>query len=138
MKIIIAVLGVLALVVMSTQPAAAAAGPEDAAARSSETASSHNTVPSQADTLELQGAVVHKDLEGGFFAIDGDDGRTYDPVNLPESFKKNGMRVKATVRVKKNVGSIHMVGETVEIVNIVELDSQATPTEEKNNPSNAP
>lgn len=34
------------------------------------------------DTFELHGTVVYKDIEGGFFAIDGDDGKTYDPINL--------------------------------------------------------
>lgn len=74
----------------------------------------------QSDMMELQGTVVHKDLEGGFFAIDGDDGRTYDPINLPEAFKRNGMRVKATVRVRDDVGSIHMIGDVIEIVDIAE------------------
>jgi hypothetical protein len=36
---------------------------------------------------------VYKDMEGGFFAIDGDDGKTYDPINLPDSFKINGLKV---------------------------------------------
>ncbi len=70
------------------------------------------------DTFELQGAVVKNDLEGGFFAIDGDDGKTYEPINLPDDFRKNGIRVKATVRIRKDVGSIHMVGDIVEIIAI--------------------
>lgn len=113
-------------------------GSEASAAPSNKTDSSRDTVRFQTDTFDLQGTIVHKDLEGGFFAIDGDDGKTYDPINLPESFKKNGMRVKAILRVKKDVGGIHMVGETVEIVDIVESKTQARPTEEKENLSNAP
>jgi hypothetical protein len=70
------------------------------------------------DTIELQGTVVKKDLEGGFFAIDGDDGKTYEPINLPDVFRKNGIRVKTTVRIRKDVGSIHMVGNIVEILEI--------------------
>jgi hypothetical protein len=116
---------------------ASAAGSETDSARSNETASSNNTVHSQAETIELQGIVVYKDLEGGFFAIDGDDGRIYKPANLPEAFKENGMRVKATVRVKNDVAGIHMVGEIVEIIDIVESNGQDIPTEAKDNPSNA-
>ena len=52
------------------------------------------------NTFELQGTVVKNDLEGGFFAIDGDDGKAYEPLNLPEDFQNNGMRIKATVRVR--------------------------------------
>ena len=74
----------------------------------------------QADTVEIQGTVVHKDLEGGFYAIEGDDDRTYDPINLPDSFKKNGQRVRATVRYKNDVAGIHMAGDIVEIVEIAE------------------
>ncbi len=117
---------------------ASAAGSETDSALSNETDLSNNTAHSQVDTIELQGIVVYKDLEGGFFAIDGDDGRTYDPVNLPEAFKRNGMRVKATVRVKNDVAGIRMVGEIVEIVDIVASNDQAIPTEAKDNPSNAP
>jgi len=70
------------------------------------------------DTVEIQGTVVYKDLEGGFYAIEGNDGRTYDPVNLPESFQTNGLRVKATVLYKNDVVGIHMAGNIVEIVHI--------------------
>ena len=74
----------------------------------------------RSDTFELQGTVVKNDLEGGFFAIEGNDGKTYEPINLPEAFKEDGMRVKATVRIRSDIGSIHMVGDIVEIVDIVE------------------
>lgn len=70
------------------------------------------------DTFELQGTVVSMDLEGGFFAIQGDNGKTYDPMNLPEAFRKNGLKVKVTARVRDDVGSIHMVGDIIEIVAI--------------------
>ena len=88
------------------------------AAQFDETAASKKAVHRQADTVEIQGTIVHKDLEGGFYAIEGDDGRTYDPINLPEPFKKNGLRVRATVRYKDDVVGIHMAGDIVEIVDI--------------------
>jgi len=72
----------------------------------------------QANVIELQGTVVYKDLQGGLFIIDGDDGKTYDPINLPEAFKKDGIRVHATIRARDDVGSIHMVGDIIEIVDI--------------------
>jgi len=74
------------------------------------------TVP--ADSLEIVGTVVHKDIEGGFYAIDGDNGRRYDPINLPESFKKDGLRVKVTARRRDDAMSLHMYGAIIEIVNI--------------------
>lgn len=70
------------------------------------------------DIFELRGTIVRKEMEGGFFAIDGDNGITYDPVNLPESYKKDGLKVKVEARLKSDVMSIHMVGPTIEILNI--------------------
>ena len=71
-----------------------------------------------ADTIEITGTVVYKGLEGGFFAIDGDDGSKYDPVNLPESFRKDGLKVKLTARLRKDAMSIHMYGAIIEVVSI--------------------
>ena len=70
------------------------------------------------DTFELHGTVVYKDMEGGFFAIDGDDGKTYNPINLPDSFKINGLKVNITAKLRNDMGSIHMVGDIIEIVKI--------------------
>ena len=86
--------------------------------RSDQTAAPPNEHLSRMDTFALQGTVEKNDLEGGFFAIDGDDGKTYEPLNLPEAFKRNGMRIKATVRIRDDVGSIRMMGDIIEIVAI--------------------
>jgi hypothetical protein len=97
---------------------AAAAASENDAAQSGDEASYNSDAIADHDAFELLGTVVHKDLEGGFFAIDGDDGRTYDPINLPETFKKEGLKVKVIARLRKDVGSIHMIGDIIEIVDI--------------------
>jgi len=76
------------------------------------------TVPS-ADTFEIQGTVVYKNMEGGFFAIDSDDGNKYDPISLPDSFRKDGLTVKVTVRLRNDAISSHMYGAIIEVVNIV-------------------
>jgi len=70
------------------------------------------------DTLEIRGTVVFRDLEGGFFAIESEDGKTYEPLDLPEAFQKDGLKVMATVRVRKDVGSIRMAGDIVDILEI--------------------
>jgi len=88
------------------------------ATRPDPTAAAKDAEQQPTDTIELEGTVVKNDLEGGFFAIEGVDGKTYEPINLPDAFRKDGMRVKATVRVRRDVRSIHMVGENVEIVDI--------------------
>ena len=75
------------------------------------------TVP-PADTFEILGTVVYKNIEGGFFAIDGDDGSRYDPISLPESFRRDGLRVKVSARFKKDAMSFHMYGAIIEVVEI--------------------
>ena len=72
----------------------------------------------KADTFTLTGTIVWKALEGGFFAIHSDDGKKYDPINLPDSLKKEGLRVSVTARRKKGVVSFHMYGSIIEIVDI--------------------
>ena len=74
------------------------------------------TVP--ADSFEIVGTVVHKAIEGGFYAIDGDNGRKYDPINLPKSFRRDGLRVRVTARRRRDAMSLHMYGAIIEIVNI--------------------
>lgn len=73
------------------------------------------------DSIEIIGTVVHKGIEGGFFAIDADDGSKYDPTNLPESFKKDGMRVKVSARLEKDLMSFHMYGVLIEVLTIEPL-----------------
>ena len=62
--------------------------------------------------------MVYKDLEGGFFAIVSDDNRKYNPINLPESFMQDGLKVKITARPRTDAMSIHMYGEIIEIIEI--------------------
>ena len=71
-----------------------------------------------AGTFEIRGTVAFKNIEGGFFAIDSDDGRKYDPINLPESFRKDGLKVKVTARRRTDAMSLHMYGAIIEVVNI--------------------
>ena len=84
--------------------------------------SSNEALVSDSATFEIQGIIVHKDLEGGFYAIEGDDGRVYDPIDLPEQFKKDGLKVKIKAKLRNDVGSIHMVGDIIEIVDIDEVE----------------
>ena len=57
-------------------------------------------------------------FEGGFFSIRGDDGRVYDPTNLPPAFAREGTRVRFSARLRPDLLSIHMAGELVELKQI--------------------
>jgi hypothetical protein len=80
--------------------------------------SSKNKPAHPTDSFEIVGNVTYKNIEGGFYAIDGDDGKKYNPINLPEAFKKDGLKVKVTARSKKEAMSFHMYGAIIEVVNI--------------------
>jgi hypothetical protein len=68
--------------------------------------------------LEINGVIRYSELEGGFFAIEGSDGVTYDPMNLPPEFRKDGLPVEATVRRRDDAVGIHQVGPIVELERI--------------------
>ena len=70
------------------------------------------------DVFQIVGTVTYQPIEGGFYAIDGDDGRKYDPLNLPEAFKEDGLKVKGLARLKKDVVGFHMYGEIIEIMDL--------------------
>ena len=76
------------------------------------------TVVVTAGVARGTGTVQFMNLEGGFFAIRGDDGVTYDPTNLPSAFQRNALRVRFEARIRPDLGGIHMVGPIVEVISI--------------------
>jgi len=67
---------------------------------------------------QITGTVKHMDLEGGFYGIVTDDGRKLDPVDLPDVFKQDGLRIKARVQALEGRVSVHMWGTLVTIIDI--------------------
>jgi len=53
-------------------------------------------------------------LEGGFFGLVADEGVNYLPLNLPEGFRKDGLKVKVRGRVREGF-TIYMWGLPFEI-----------------------
>ena len=92
--------------------------PTVAAPHASPPLESH-TIP-DSDTFEIRGTIVHKNMEGGFYASEADDGRRYNPVNLSESFRKDGLKVKVAARLKRDTMGIHMYGPPIVVVEIAE------------------
>lgn len=67
---------------------------------------------------QVVGRISHETLEGGFWAIRGDDGVTYDPVRLDAQYQEQGLPVLATFIPRPDMGSAHMVGPIVDVVAI--------------------
>ncbi len=70
--------------------------------------------------IPFSGKVIWVELEGGFWGIMTHQGQKLDPRGLPESMRKEGLRVKGTIRLLKNMMSIRMWGTLVEITAIEE------------------
>lgn len=69
------------------------------------------------------GTMHYYNLEGGFWAIRGDDSVTYDPMTpLSDEFKREGLRVQLDARARRDMGSVHMAGPVVEVIALRKID----------------
>ena len=73
------------------------------------------------DIVYGTGTVRFLDFEGGFYGIFGDDGEHYDPVNLNDEFKVDGLRVRFVAKMLHGFVSFHMWGSIVSIIHIQKL-----------------
>jgi hypothetical protein len=72
-----------------------------------------------AGAIRVAGTVQFYTIEGGFWAIKGDDGVTYDPKDgLPAEFQVQNRRVTMVAKVRSDLGGVHGVGPIVEIISI--------------------
>ncbi len=71
------------------------------------------------DVVSVAGTVHYYSFEGGFWAVLGNDGTTYDPLGgLPQAFQEEGLRVWLVAKLRSDLGSYHMAGPIVEIISI--------------------
>lgn len=69
--------------------------------------------------VRIDGTVQYFNLEGGFWAVRGEDGVTYDPIaGLAPAFQRENLRVTLIARIRTDMGGIHMVGPLVEVLSI--------------------
>lgn len=78
------------------------------------------TAPAIPDgAIRVEGTVRYFTLEGGFWAVRGDDGVTYDPMNgLPAEYQRENLRVTLIAKIRNDIAGIHMVGPIVEVLSI--------------------
>ena len=75
---------------------------------------------SDQDLIYGTGEIIYLSFEGGFFGIKADDGKNYDPVNLPFEFAIVGLRVEF-IGERLDLDSFHMWGIILRIVFIQKL-----------------
>jgi len=69
------------------------------------------------------GTIRFVDLEGGFYGINGDDGRDYYPLLMDEQYKKDGLRVAFEYEPVKDTATIQMWGNPVNLTFIEEIET---------------
>jgi hypothetical protein len=70
---------------------------------------------------DVTATVRYVSIEGGFFALQGDDGVTYDPRRLDRKFAHDGLRVRARLHVLHDAAGVHMVGPIVDVLRMSKL-----------------
>src|SRR5262245_40073398 len=74
--------------------------------------------------IRVNGTVQYFNLEGGFWAIRGEDGVVYDPMNgLERAFRRENLRVTLVAKVRADMGGSHMAGPIVEVISIRPISS---------------
>ena len=68
--------------------------------------------------LTAEGTVQFVDVSGGCWRIVGYDGVNYEPVNLPDEFKKDGLAVRFSAKLREDLVSKCMVGQLIELLGI--------------------
>ena len=69
------------------------------------------------------GTVTYIDLEGGFYGIIGDNQENYDPINLPDEFQQDGLKVTFTAKFRDDLADYHMWGRIIEILQIEAINT---------------
>jgi hypothetical protein len=78
-------------------------------------------IQSSEKIIKAKGTIEFIELEGGFFGIIADDGSKYKPVNLPDLYKQDGLKVRFEGKFRTDLLGIYMWGKLIEIINIKEL-----------------
>jgi hypothetical protein len=69
----------------------------------------------------IQATVCYSQINGGSYALCADDKLTYEPVDLEEQFKENGLRINARVRLLPDTMTPDQRGIVVEVLEIQRL-----------------
>lgn len=70
------------------------------------------------------GTVRYIYIEGGFYGIEDDSGQNYDPIDLPDEFKIDGLRVRYNYVPRFDMTSVHMWGTMIQVIDM-QLDAGA-------------
>lgn len=120
-------MALLGLALLSLPLSACSQQPVQANQSNSEQTSSEQSM-NASKSEQIQGQLVYKDLEGGFYGFIGDNGRNYTLRNLAPEYKQNGIRLAVTGHVRDDILTITQFGSVFEVEAVKVLDdSQVSP-----------
>jgi len=70
--------------------------------------------------FSFSGQIVYIEVEGGFYAIETIEGQKLNPLNLPVALQEAGKSVTGNAIFTRNMMGIHMWGQYVNLVDIME------------------
>lgn len=76
--------------------------------------------PDDREVLSIAGTVQYLTIEGGVFVIRTEDGAHYQPINLPEHLRRDGVPIEAEAVRRDDIATIGMAGTIVELLRIRE------------------
>ena len=76
----------------------------------------------QTNSKEITGTLLYKDLEGGFYGFDGDNGNKYTLRNLAPEYKKNGIKLHVRGRIREDIMTFTQYGSVFEVEDVKVLD----------------
>jgi len=68
--------------------------------------------------FDVTGMVRYSNLGGDCWLIRAEDGRVFEPTNLPTEFHQDSLLVRATLEVRRDLASPCETGEIVDILQI--------------------
>jgi len=117
-KILLLILALLIICCASRQNTHKKPLPQEKSAVTNE----QKPIDANSQIKDMKGIIIYVDLEGGFYGIRGEDGKSYNPINLDAEYKRDGIRIKFSAVVRKDIMSIQMWGTIIEIQKIEKID----------------
>ncbi len=74
------------------------------------------------DMINVTGTIVFKGMEGGFYALDADDGRKFMPQGMNKALLKHGMKVQVSGIILKDMLTFQQYGEILKVTEAVVID----------------
>jgi hypothetical protein len=80
--------------------------------------------PPPEDIVSGIGTIQYVELEGGFYGLVADDSTRYNPQNLDEAYREDGLRVRFRGTVEDDVMTTQMWGQVLQILEMQRMNDQ--------------